>query len=326
MNFSDWFTEQLVAIFAAFGIEKSSLKAAFYDNGLGSLWELLRDLYLDPYVMLLAIPLWLLLGHLRPAEKPTATAKASLLLDFLYPLFSLPINATIVIFSASALTALFDAHLPFMNTGLLDNQPLWLQALGAFLIVDLMFYVTHYLKHKVRWLWYFHTIHHSQRYLNAMTTFRNHPFEDLINLLVASIPIAIIGGSYPAWALFVFINGMWGFYIHSSMRFSLGPLNYIFITPQNHRFHHTINIEETDRNFGERLAIWDWMFGTLHKGFSDYPETGVRGCEQLEEQSTNLVGLGRTFLRQFMYPFRAIAADIKISLERALGRATSSTN
>jgi sterol desaturase/sphingolipid hydroxylase (fatty acid hydroxylase superfamily) len=132
-----------------------------------------------------------------------------------------------------------------------------------------------------------------------------------MDLLVRTIPIAIVGGSYPAWALFAFFDGMWGYYIHSSVRLSYGPLNYLIVTPQNHRLHHSIEPEHIDRNFGERLAIWDWIFGTLYKDFSVYPDTGVRQCERIEEQSARPVALCKSWFVQFLYPFLRIAEDAK---------------
>lgn len=317
MGLFEQLTEQLFGALALIGLEKQALKDAFYGFGLGPFWDLLRDFYLNPYLILFTIPLWMVLSRIRPAEKPGRTAKASVLIDFLYPLLTLPVQVLIVVGLAGYIERFFQTYVPFMNTGLLDDQPPLVQAAGAFLIVDFMFYVTHYLKHKVRWLWYFHTIHHSQRYLNPLTTLRNHPFEGLVDLAIKTVPIAVVGGSYPAWALFVFFNGMWGYWIHSSIRLSLGPLNYVIVTPQNHRFHHTINLHEIDRNFGERLAIWDWMFGTLHKDFHAYPETGVKGCEWIEEQGARPLSLLRAWSFQMIYPFRAIGLDIYRGLIRA---------
>jgi sterol desaturase/sphingolipid hydroxylase (fatty acid hydroxylase superfamily) len=311
MEVFHWLTEQAIALLSGLGIGKGSLKATFDAYGLAPLWALLRDLYLNPYYMLFAIPLWLLLGRIWPAEKPGSHSNASLSLDFVYPLLSLPIQATVVVSGAALINGAFKTYIPFLDTGLLNEQPILIQAIGAFLITDLMFYVAHVIKHKVPWLWYFHTVHHSQRYVNPLTTHRNHPFESLTDLAIKAVPIAIVGGSYPSWALFVLVNGMWGYYIHSNVRTNLGPLKYVLVTPQNHRLHHTIEPDQVDRNFGERLILWDWMFGTLYKNFDTYPRTGVKGCEWIEERDTAPVGLVAAWIRQFVYPFYMIAADVR---------------
>ena len=304
-------TQHLTALAMSIGLEPEHVKQFAYAHGLGSLWEIVRDTYLNPYAMVV-VPLWFLLCWFYPAEPNREIRKApNISMDFLYPLFNLPVAVLIVSTSIDLMRAGFKKFLPFMDTGLLDHQPIVVQAIGAFLIVDLMFYVAHVMKHKIRWLWYFHSIHHSQRYVNALTTFRNHPFEGIINAAIKIVPIAIVGGSYPAWALFVFFNDMWSYYIHADLRTNLGPFKYILVSPQNHRFHHTIEPALIDRNFGERLTVWDWMFGTLHTGFDDYTETGVKGCEWIEETSTSPIGLWMTWIRQFVYPFRMIGRDIR---------------
>ena len=311
--------EQLDAMIAALILHKENVKALLLYYHLEPVWSLLRDLYLNPYYMLFVIPLWFVLGRVWPANKSGPHARASVVLDFFYPVLSLPVQVALVVPAAALLRETLETYLPFMSTGLLDDEHIVIQALGAFLIADLMFYVAHVLKHKVPWLWYFHAIHHSQRYVNPLTTHRGHPFEGLINTVIKIVPIAIVGGSYPAWTLFVLVNGMWGYYIHANVRTNLGPLKYIIIAPQHHRLHHTIEPDQIDRNYGERLVLWDWIFGTLYKKFDVYPETGVRGCEEIEEKSTSPVGLVAVWISQFIYPFKRIYFDIRQSVGSLVG-------
>jgi sterol desaturase/sphingolipid hydroxylase (fatty acid hydroxylase superfamily) len=280
-------------------------------HGLGGFWALARDLYLNPYVILFVIPLWFTLGWLRPAERREGLRKSPhVALDFIYPILSLPLEVTIVVSCIGLINQGVETYLPWLATGMADDQPIVVQAIAAFLITDFMFYAAHWLKHKVPWFWYFHAVHHSQRYVNPLTTQRNHPLEGVINAVIKTVPIAMIGGSYPAWALFAFFNNMWGYFIHSDLRINWGPIKYVLVTPQNHRFHHTIEPALIDRNFGERLTLWDWMFGTLHTGFDDYTATGVEGCEWIEETSTTPFGLIGAWGRQMVFPFYMIGTDV----------------
>ena len=311
MDVFDTITQQLVAWATAIGLEPTRLKELAYGTDFGkSLWDLVRDLYLNPYVMLLVLPFWFTLGWFRPASDDGRRKAPHIALDFVYPILSIPIQIGVAVATIALIQQAFETWLPFLSTGLLDDQPIAVQALGAFLITDFMFYVAHWLKHKVPWLWYFHAVHHSQRYVNPLTTLRNHPFEGVINAAIKTVPIAMIGGSYPAFALFVFFNNMWGYFIHADVRINWGPIKYVLVTPQNHRFHHTIEPALIDRNFGERLTLWDWMFGTLHTGFDDYTATGVPGCEWIEETSTTPHGLVGAWARQMVFPFWMIGADI----------------
>jgi sterol desaturase/sphingolipid hydroxylase (fatty acid hydroxylase superfamily) len=43
-----------------------------------------------------------------------------------------------------------------------------------------------------------------------------------------------------------------------------GPLGRVVISPAHHQIHHSTNPKHFNKNFGSCLAIWDWIFGTLH--------------------------------------------------------------
>ena len=40
-------------------------------------------------------------------------------------------------------------------------------------------------------------------------------------------------------------------------------LEYIFISPHQHQIHHSDNPIHFNKNMGSKLAIWDWLLGTL---------------------------------------------------------------
>ena len=39
-------------------------------------------------------------------------------------------------------------------------------------------------------------------------------------------------------------------------------LRRVVVTPDMHRVHHSVRVDETNSNFGFNLPWWDWMFGT----------------------------------------------------------------
>ena len=41
-------------------------------------------------------------------------------------------------------------------------------------------------------------------------------------------------------------------------------LEYFLISPAQHQLHHSIDVNHHDKNFGAALAIWDYIFGSLH--------------------------------------------------------------
>ena len=179
------------------------------------------------------------------------------------------------------------------------------QFLGALLVTDLMSYFAHYVRHKVRWFWFFHTIHHSQENLNPFTNYRVHAFETIINTAIRTIPMAFVGGSAARWTWFVVIDVIWHCFIHANVRTTLGPLGRIIVSPQFHRIHHSSLKEHYDVNYGERLVLWDWLFGTLHPDKATYPPTGVNGLESWSvERAASLRGLVTVVGRPGCLPLR----------------------
>ena len=76
------------------------------------------------------------------------------------------------------------------------------------------------------------------------------------------------------------------------MRF--GVLSYIFNTPELHRWHHSMDLSEGNRNYGENLAVWDLLFGTYHNPRHRRPPTVIGIPERMPAD----------FLGQLAAPFR----------------------
>ena len=62
--------------------------------------------------------------------------------------------------------------------GLLNmvELPIWAELLLAVMILDFTAqYLVHYLLHKVKWMWKFHMVHHSDTQVDVTTATRHHP-------------------------------------------------------------------------------------------------------------------------------------------------------
>lgn len=290
--------------FSILGVEKDGLKAVFYDNGLAYIWDFLRDYVFDYRVWLLGLLPCLLLEIWLKARSDQKVLSPYLLMDALYPVFKIPVKMTVAVGVVAAGTYLQQEYLGFANLGMLNDLPMWLQVAIFFLINDFLFWFSHMTRHKVRFLWYFHAIHHSQEHLNAMTTYRGHYFDGVASDIIKTLPYLILGGTLPSFALYLVLNNFWGYFIHSNVRTNLGPLKYILVSPQFHRVHHSVEPEHFDRNYGERLILWDWLFGTMVKDFNCYPRTGVYGIERWAvERSANPLELVRAYIAQLYWPF-----------------------
>ncbi|MEO6772449.1 MAG: sterol desaturase family protein [Kofleriaceae bacterium] len=126
---------------------------------------------------------------------------------------------------------------------------------------DLCFYAFHRASHRVRVLWASHVTHHSSRYFNFSVAFRQSwiPFLGVVFWL----PLAWIGFD-PLMIMSVQVISL--FYqelLHTQLVPSLGPLEWIFNTPQHHAVHHGSNAGYLDKNYGGVLIVWDRLFGTF---------------------------------------------------------------
>jgi sterol desaturase/sphingolipid hydroxylase (fatty acid hydroxylase superfamily) len=232
-----------------------------------------------------------------------------LLQDYVYGLAKRWLFVPFILAYAAAFMAFFETHLAFLYWGVADTWHPVAKGTVGFLAADLTGYFTHRVRHKVPWLWHFHTIHHSQRNLNPLTTHRTHLLDDLAEDSLMLLSLAILGVGYPTWVGVRAFNWFWGHLLHSNVRLTLGPFRHILVSPQFHRIHHSIERRHFDRNFGERLVIWDKVFGTFYPGEDEYPQTGVPYADYPSETSARGAALLTQLFRQYLYPFRAIAGQ-----------------
>ena len=148
-----------------------------------------------------------------------------------------------------------------------------------FTIDDFSKYIVHRFMHKWPVLWALHKVHHSATVLTPMTVFRTHPLEGIIFSLRSALTQAIgislffylFGNLVSLYTIvgvnvFVFVFNILGSNLrhsHIGIRYWKW-LEYIFISPAQHQLHHSVAFEHHDKNFGAALAVWDWLFGSLH--------------------------------------------------------------
>lgn len=306
----------------SFLLSKDYWKFWFARHGLESAWRVLRDIVLNPWFYLRLLLTFCIFERFFAVSRRKQWITPNIRLDFMYPVLNALVFGAISAAFVTGIKVFYDAHLPFLNTGLLDRKPIVVQALGAFLITDFMFFLSHYIRHKVTWFWYFHAIHHSQTDLNPLTTHRGHPLETVISNAIRTIPIAFVGGSYPVWLWFTIFNDLWGYVIHSNSRINLGPFKKIIVSPQYHRVHHSRDRRHYDKNFGERLVIWDTIFGTRYDHYDEYPSTGVDELPD-ETHAKGARALLWQWCYQVMFPFRMIYRSIATAVKRRLDARTA---
>ena len=287
---------------------RADLRDWCFELGFQTRWRLIHYLT-DLKTWILCLLPVLLLQRLAPARPPAKGNWASFAHDWSYPLMTIGIASHLI---TPVVQMIHDAGVSLWPEGPGQWVKTWstpLQFMLAFVIQDFLRYTSHFLRHKISWLWHFHAVHHSQEHLNPGTTHRAHPFEALVGAALMTLPIGLIGIDPVPWIYAGVTSVFWDLFIHSNTRTNLGWAGKFIVSPQNHLIHHSALEHHFDCNYGERLVLWDWLFRTLHRDRISYPPTGCRESALLMERVDGVLWIPRSWGRQTVHPFKQIAAD-----------------
>lgn len=148
---------------------------------------------------------------------------------------------------------------------LVSGWPVALQLLFFLIEHDLYIYWFHRWQHRSPILWRTHEAHHSGEDVDWLAGTRSHPLEILINQTIEFAPIVLLGAAPEVAVWKAVIDACWGMWIHSNIGARTGVLQYVINGPEMHRWHHAAELPAPGKNFGTKLAIWDWIFGTAYR-------------------------------------------------------------
>jgi len=154
------------------------------------------------------------------------------------------------------------------GTGLLNlaEMPLWLYVILGLIFLDLIgAWLIHWIEHKVKWLWKFHLIHHTDTNVDVTSGLRHHPGENIFRLLFTSLAVFVTGASFGLVMLYQTLSAFFAHLTHANIKMPLSvdkALSYIFVTPHFHKIHHHYVLPHTDSNYGNIFSIWDHGFRT----------------------------------------------------------------
>ena len=143
-----------------------------------------------------------------------------------------------------------------------ETWPLFAQIALGLVVVEAGLYWKHRLAHEWPWLWRFHAVHHSVTRLWFFNTGRFHVVDTATGLLVGMPVLLLLGAPQPVLLMVSAVTAVIGMLTHSNIEMRCGPLNYVFNTPELHRWHHSKVLDEGNRNYGENLMLFDMIFGT----------------------------------------------------------------
>lgn len=149
----------------------------------------------------------------------------------------------------------------------LPQMPLWMYALIGLLLLDLIgAYLVHLIEHKVKFLWRFHLIHHTDTWVDTTSGNRHHPGESVIRFLFTTMGVLIVG--CPMWMVFMYqtISVVSTQFTHANISLPKkldAFLSYFIVSPNMHKVHHHYKLPYTDSNYGNIFSVWDRLFGTF---------------------------------------------------------------
>jgi sterol desaturase/sphingolipid hydroxylase (fatty acid hydroxylase superfamily) len=161
------------------------------------------------------------------------------------------------------------------NWGLFNymNMPAWLKVFAGVLLLDLAVYTQHVLHHAIPVLWRLHMVHHSDLDFDLTTGLRFHPIEIVVSMVIKLTAVAALGISAMAVLTFELALNSISMFNHSNMGIPSRIdriLRMLVVTPDMHRVHHSVIIQETNSNYGFNFPWWDRLFGT----YKDQPVKG----------------------------------------------------
>lgn len=146
----------------------------------------------------------------------------------------------------------------------------WWVWVFAFVLYDFCYYWAHRIGHERNVFWAAHVVHHQSEDYNLTTALRQTSTGFILGWIFF-LPMALLG--IPPLVLLTVgaLNLLYQFWVHTRHVPKLGWLEWIFITPSNHRVHHAQNPIYMDRNYGGVFIIWDRLLGTFQEELDEEP-------------------------------------------------------
>lgn len=190
------------------------------------------------------------------------------------------------------------------NWGLLNflHLPPLISVAISIVVLDFVIYFQHVLMHAIPALWRLHRVHHADLDYDFTTGVRFHPLEIIVSMLIKFVAILILGPPVAAVVIFEIILNASSMFNHGNIKLPAALdriLRLLIVTPDMHRVHHSVEKDESSRNFGFNLSWWDHLFDTYRQQPRAGHEEMVVGIQNYRElrDVTSIHGL-------LLLPFR----------------------
>lgn len=194
----------------------------------------------------------------------------------------------------------------------LAAPPLWLSLPATILLMDLAIYTEHAVYHRVPLLWRVHRTHHTDLEYDFTTSTRFHPIENLLTTSATLAVVALLGPPPLAALIAQIASTAQNFLEHANVRVPEGVdrlFRTVFVTPDMHRIHHSIDGRENRSNLANIFSFWDRLFGTYVHAPAVGQEAIVFGVDGFTERKH--VMLHWMLAQPFLHPSSAtVDADV----------------
>jgi sterol desaturase/sphingolipid hydroxylase (fatty acid hydroxylase superfamily) len=162
--------------------------------------------------------------------------------------------------------------------GILNNVTLpgWAGIVFGILGLDLVIYLQHAMFHAIPSFWRLHRVHHTDLDFDVTTGIRFHPIEILLSMGIKMAAVTVLGVSAISVVLFEVLLNATSMFNHGNVRLPGRMdrvLRFLVVTPDMHRVHHSVVIQEHNSNFGFNFPWWDRFLGT----YQNQPARGHDG-------------------------------------------------
>ncbi len=170
------------------------------------------------------------------------------------------------------------AFMKIHGAGILNvvSLPGWAAVVAGVVALDFVIYLQHVMFHTLPAFWRFHMVHHTDLDFDTTTGVRFHPVEIVLSMGIKMGAVAVVGAPVVAVVVFELILNVTSMFNHGNVRLQKqldGVLRFLVVTPEMHRVHHSVIIDEHNSNFGFNLPWWDRLLGT----YRDQPRAGHEG-------------------------------------------------
>lgn len=140
----------------------------------------------------------------------------------------------------------------------------------AVVAYDFCYYWKHRFAHEINLFWADHLVHHQSEDYNLTTALRQ-PSGGLPIGWIFYLPLLLIGLPAELMITAGAIDLIYQFWVHTQKFPKVHWMEWILVTPSNHRVHHAQNRVYVDRNYGGVFIIWDRLFGSYQEELDEAP-------------------------------------------------------